>query len=163
VGVLASLGISTEAARVNLLRGLAGGVAALPVAGAAALAGAVVSRALGNPVPIHPVIERVAEAPGAFETAVLVAASALAIPVLEELFFRGFLYPSLRERYGVVLGAAASAVVFASLHPGLPAQFATFALGVALALLYERSGSLVAPAAAHGLFNAANLTLALWG
>jgi membrane protease YdiL (CAAX protease family) len=75
-------------------------------------------------------------------------------PVSEELLFRGVLYAWLRSRFGVGLGVVLSALAFYlahiwSLHP------LHFVLGVMLALLYERSGSLLLPVVLHGAFNLA--------
>jgi len=74
-------------------------------------------------------------------------------PLAEELLFRGFLYAALR-RYAGPLGAiSVSAAIFALLHDyplGLPPLFL---LGFLLAYLYERTGSLAAPIAAHAANN----------
>jgi membrane protease YdiL (CAAX protease family) len=82
----------------------------------------------------------------------LVIAVGLA-PVYEEVIFRGLLYPALRRRLprgsSVVLCAACFALVHFS-----PAQMpALFVLGLALAWLYERTGTLAAPIAFHAAFN----------
>jgi membrane protease YdiL (CAAX protease family) len=158
---LASLGISGRDAGANALRGTVAVVAAFPLAvGAGLLGRAVHAWMTGEEPGIHPVIERVASA-GAVEIAVLVAVACVAAPLFEEVFFRGFLYPSIRDRFGVAGGAVASSLIFASVHPGLPNQMATFVLGVAFCLVYERAGTLVAPVVAHALFNAIELAFVI--
>jgi membrane protease YdiL (CAAX protease family) len=76
-------------------------------------------------------------------------------PVCEELFFRGFLFGALR-RHGLVVAALVSGVGFGLAHVasspiGFIVPLAT--LGIILALLYERTGSLYPPMALHALNN----------
>ncbi|KAJ9523432.1 hypothetical protein QJQ45_005341 [Haematococcus lacustris] len=86
--------------------------------------------------------------------------SCVAAPVLEETLFRGFLLASFTRwlpAWGAVL---ASSALFTACHLGsLAAQDLPQVLGagVVLGLLYLRSGSLLAPVAAHSFTN----TLAL--
>jgi membrane protease YdiL (CAAX protease family) len=89
-----------------------------------------------------------------------VVAVVLVAPVVEEFFYRGLFYRSLRDRYGVWVGAIGSGVVFAISHTGagslaqkLMLQIAIGLFGVGLALIYERRGKLGANVAAHAVFN----------
>jgi membrane protease YdiL (CAAX protease family) len=85
---------------------------------------------------------------------VLIAAVAIVVaPLAEELLFRGFLYPALRKRLGAPLAVCVSAGLFALMHPPVDMP-AILVLGCALALAYERAGSLYASIAAHALNNA---------
>ena len=80
--------------------------------------------------------------------------AAVAAPVVEETMFRGILYPALRGKIGVFGGAAVSAAIFSGVHPTLPGGFLPiWAIGFALALLYERRGSLLPGIVLHGLHN----------
>lgn len=85
---------------------------------------------------------------------VFLAVAVLVAPFWEELFFRGFAYPVLRRRLGAVPGVILSALFFALLHaePFL-LRLPIFILGILLALIYERTGSLYAPMAAHAVAN----------
>jgi len=160
-GTVASLGISGRDAGANTLRGTFAVLAVFPLAAGAAFLGGLIHAALtGGEPDLHPVIERLAEA-DAVEVVALVGVACVAAPLFEELFFRGFLYPSIRDRFGVAAGAVASSLVFAMVHPGLPNQMATFVLGVAFCLVYERAGTLVAPVVAHAIFNAVQLAFVL--
>ena len=154
---VASLGISARDPGANALRGAFAILAAFPFVAGAGWLGWYVHVALTGAEPDpHPVIERLAEAE-ALEIAVLVGVACVVAPLCEEIFFRGFLYPSIRDRFGVTGGVVASSLVFAMVHPGLPNQMATFVLGVAFCLVYERAGTLVAPVVAHAIFNAIQL------
>jgi len=66
----------------------------------------------------------------------------LAVPIAEEMFFRGVLYAWLRSKWGIWIGTIVSSLVFGLLHgsPGMVA--ATFVLGSLAAILYENSRSL---------------------
>lgn len=84
--------------------------------------------------------------------ATLVLAGVL-IPIAEELFFRGVLYAWLRERWGVAVGVVVSSAVFGAVHGHPTLAVIAGSLGVATALIYERSRSLPAAIAAHMTFN----------
>lgn len=80
--------------------------------------------------------------------------AAVAAPIVEETMFRGLLYPALRGKLGVWGAAALSAAIFSGVHPTLPGGFLPiWAIGFALALLYERHGSLLPGIVLHGLHN----------
>jgi len=74
-------------------------------------------------------------------------------PIAEEMFFRGFLYQALRRWRGVGQGIALSALIFALAHVSLLIIPSIFALGVILAYLFEKRGSLAATIAAHMTYN----------
>ena len=99
---------------------------------------------------------------GAVILAVVVA------PVTEELFFRGILFRTLRDRHGFWPGAILSALLFGTVHY-VPDQWQSSVLlqttmvftGLGLAWIYERRGSLVANIAAHTAFNVIGIVLIL--
>jgi len=97
-----------------------------------------------------------AVAPIGFSWGAFAAMSVMAgvvAPLAEEIAFRGLVFAWLRVRVGVLPGALLSAVAFASLH-GVPALIpALTVIGFALALIYQRSGSLWPAVIAHGVFN----------
>jgi uncharacterized protein len=80
-------------------------------------------------------------------------------PVAEEIFFRGFLFGSLRARLRFLPAAAISGAVFALFHVQ-PLLIAVMVfVGIALAYLFDRRGSLAVPIAAHAIFNLIGYTL----
>lgn len=83
----------------------------------------------------------------------LLAVGAVVIPVAEELLFRGVLYGGLR-RYGVARATIVSAAVFGLAHGPTVVALGAFVLGVIMALVYERTGSLWPAVVAHGVNNA---------
>lgn len=89
-------------------------------------------------------------------------------PFGEELFFRGVLFRTLRDRHGLKIGLLGTAVGFGLIHfiPGDAVDAALLMLvmaftGASLGYLYERRGTIVAPIAAHVTFNVIGLVLIL--
>ncbi len=107
------------------------------------------------PTPPHPFILWVAAMHTPLDRVVLLLQAAVAAPLVEETMFRGLLYPALRARWGVAGGVAASAALFALLHPTLPGGFLPlWVLGAGFALVYERSGGKLLPSILmHGFNN----------
>lgn len=66
---------------------------------------------------------------------------AVLAPLVEEIFFRGFLFQGLRAKYGWVMGMLVSSAVFAAAHLDPASLVPTFILGNLLAYLYHRSNS----------------------
>jgi membrane protease YdiL (CAAX protease family) len=85
----------------------------------------------------------------------------VAAPVAEEIFFRGFLFGSLRGRLSFLPAAGISAVVFALFHVQPLLVLVMVFVGVGFAYLFERRGSLAASIAAHGMFNLIGFTVIL--
>lgn len=79
-----------------------------------------------------------------------------AAPLSEEVFFRGFFFGGLRGRLPFWAAAAISGVLFGLVHiPSGVAQAPPLAvLGILLAWLYERTGSLGPPILMHAIQNA---------
>ncbi len=80
-------------------------------------------------------------------------------PIVEEVVFRGLLWPLLRDRGWGFSGAVAAAFLFAAVHVNLAAFLPLWILGLFWTWLYERTEDLTAPILSHALFNAANF---LW-
>ncbi len=70
-------------------------------------------------------------------------------PVFEEIFFRGFLYPILKQRAGMPVAMVISASFFALIHDSTFAFWPIFVLGLGLVYLYEKRGSLLASLTLH--------------
>jgi membrane protease YdiL (CAAX protease family) len=81
-------------------------------------------------------------------------------PIAEEMFFRGFAYPAVRKRLGIKNAMILVSVVFAMLHMNVVAFFPILGLGILLAYLYEKTGSLIPSIAVHVIHNSAVIFLA---
>lgn len=84
-------------------------------------------------------------------------------PIVEETFFRGFLFGGLRGRWGPFAAALATGFLFALAHID-PLVYVPFtAVGMIFAWGYVYSGSILASVIAHLLFNAISFGLAVSG
>ncbi|HET6997083.1 MAG TPA: CPBP family intramembrane glutamic endopeptidase [Solirubrobacterales bacterium] len=106
---------------------------------------------------VVPEQEDIAEGFGSVPVQILLIV--FAAPISEEICFRGMLYGGLREklpRYGAALIAA---VLFGGLHAltGVTAVPPLIAFGFVLALLYEKTGSIVPCILVHMLNNSVAL------
>lgn len=85
--------------------------------------------------------------------------AAIAGPVIEELFFRGFMYNAVKKRIGVFWAALITAAFFAMLHAHAVGFFPILAIGLLLAYLYEKTGTLVASITVHVMHNLSMVAL----
>jgi uncharacterized protein len=105
----------------------------------------------------EPEQEDIAEALGAVPWQVLLVA--IAAPISEEVCFRGMLFGGLRERLPRWAAALVSAAVFGALHAftGIGAVPPLIVFGLIMALLYEKTGSIVPGVILHMLNNSVAL------
>ena len=80
-------------------------------------------------------------------------------PFMEELFFRGILFPALTQRFGLQKGLLLSALLFALIHLHVPALLPILLLGIVLNLLYWVTGNLWSAIALHVLFNTISISI----
>jgi membrane protease YdiL (CAAX protease family) len=86
-------------------------------------------------------------------------ATILLVPPAEELLFRGIAYPAIKRAGYPRLALWGTSVLFAAIHGNLAILAPLTLLAMALVWLYEKTGNLLAPIAAHSLFNAINFGL----
>ena len=85
--------------------------------------------------------------------ALLLILPVVSAPFFEELLFRGVLYKVLRKHLNVVSTILITAVFFSIVHKGLYQMINIFALGVILAYLVEKTGSIIPSITLHFLVN----------
>ena len=81
----------------------------------------------------------------------------LAAPIVEELLFRGFLQSAVRITCDRLQTILISGFVFALIHWNAHVFLQIFVLGLMLAYLFEKTGSLVAPITVHICHNTITL------
>jgi len=156
----------------SIVGGAIGLAIAWPLIQVASLAGAGLYRAFADgtvPAIAHESLRQIEQDPGGARSIVIMLVALVVAPFTEEVLYRGVLQQTLRSagasRLMSIMGCAA---IFAIMHLGETAVDsagawaalpALFALGIALGVLYERSGRLAAPIVAHALFNAANILM----
>lgn len=89
----------------------------------------------------------------------MAVAAVIAAPLCEEIVFRGYLYAAAKKFAGPWMAGICSAMVFAAAHGSLAALLPLFVFGCVLVILYEVTGSIWAPVAAHFCFNGLTVLL----
>lgn len=84
-------------------------------------------------------------------------------PIVEELFFRGFLFGALRRVMPWAVAAIVAGSLFGVIHLGTPAIFLVplCVLGALLCVLYQRTGSILPGIAVHAVNNGLALAVTL--
>lgn len=129
------------------------------VLGAAQLTRGLVEAGGGTHVPQRVLVELLELQGPALWTALALAV--LVLPLLEELFFRGFLQPLCTQNFGDRGGIVVVSVLFTALHPAVEAWPALFVLSLLLCGLMLRTQRLLASWCAHALWNGGVLCVLL--
>lgn len=140
------------------LYGAIGGVILVPAVGlASTVLRSVFERLADRPVSAP---EQIAPGLSANASVLLVLLAVVVAPISEELFYRGLLFRSVRDRHGFWAAALASAIPFGLVHyvaapmvDVLLLQATMIFTGLGLAWIYERRGTVVACMVAHSAFN----------
>ncbi len=90
-----------------------------------------------------------------------IAGIGLAGPLIEEVFFRGFLLAALIKPLGAVRAAVVTSAVFSGAHASVPVLIPLFVTGLLFSWLYLRTGSIWPPFAAHAAQNLLALAVTL--
>ncbi|MBU1672427.1 MAG: CPBP family intramembrane metalloprotease [Actinobacteria bacterium] len=107
------------------------------------------------------VFERAANSSvSAWEVITLVLGAVILAPIAEEIFFRGYLYSSIRNRYGIQVSLLITASLFAVAHLDL-SFMPRFVFGYLAGLAYEYRRNLAAPIVAHAVANGILVALTL--
>ncbi|MFN8458049.1 MAG: type II CAAX endopeptidase family protein [Anaerolineae bacterium] len=94
-----------------------------------------------------------------FPLAIFLGAAVVA-PFVEEIFFRGFIFSGLRNRWDWKKAALASAGLFALAHILPTSLLPIFVLGLIFAFLYQKSGSIWPGILMHMLTNSIAIVMA---
>lgn len=89
----------------------------------------------------------------------LVALAVVMAPVVEELIFRGCIYRFLKSQTSLLTAQILSGCVFSFMHWNLLSFVPLVLVGVLLARVYEKSGSLMVSIWFHAFFNAFSLLM----
>jgi len=134
-------------------RALGGYLTLVPALAGLLLLSSWVARAMGYEPPPHPLSLFFLDETRAAWLSYGVVFTCLIAPAVEELMFRGIIFPALRARTSFVLAAATSSLLFGALHGNWVSFLPIASLGILLAYLYEITGSLYASILVHGIHN----------
>lgn len=156
---LTALGLSASNFFKNVFYGVMGYIAIVPVLIAILAVTAIIINVTKYVPERQPVVEMFLKEKG---TAFLTYSSIFAAivgPVIEELFFRGFMYGALKKYVGIFWSMAITAAIFAALHTHIVGFFPIMVLGMLLAYLYEKTGTLVSSITVHIMHNLSTVIL----
>ena len=83
----------------------------------------------------------------------LVFVGVIVAPLVEEIFFRGFVFSGLRQKYNWKVATFLSSALFAIAHLQWVALIPTFLMGVVLSYLFHRSKSILPGIILHLIVN----------
>lgn len=89
--------------------------------------------------------------------ALMAVVACIGAPLSEEIVFRGYLYPAMKRFSNIPIATIFTGLLFGAVHMNLLSLIPLAIFGMVLAIIYEISGSLWAPIAAHVLFNSATV------
>ena len=114
---------------------------------------------LGHEPVVQEAVQMVMATEHPVEVGLQVVSVVIMAPIAEELLFRGILYNTIKHTGYPLAGMIISAALFALVHGSLALTLPLFVMGLALAWVYEKSGSIIAPMVMHATFNAINFSL----
>ena len=107
-------------------------------------------------------VQLLRESPSIFQLLSIALTALIAAPVVEEILFRGVLYPALSQYWGRTVGILGNSVFFGVIHGNAMSLVSLIFLGALWTLLYQRTRNLLAPIVAHSLFNLSTFVYVLY-
>ncbi|MBC6933664.1 MAG: CPBP family intramembrane metalloprotease [Candidatus Brocadia sp. AMX2] len=159
---ITSLGLSAANLFVNIKQGIKRYLITLPLIMLAGFIINLISGYFGQNPEMQDVVRWVLEEKSLFVLVSLIFFGIVIAPVIEEIMFRGFLQPALKNFFGGRYAIVLSASLFAGVHMDIFAFFQIFILGMLLGYLYEKTQTLVASIIVHVLHNSLTLVFLLY-
>lgn len=150
---LAALGISLKNFVKNVFYGIVGYVAAVPILVAILIATAIFINMIKYVPEKQLVVELFLKEKDAGFLIYTSLFAAIGGPIIEELFFRGFMYNAFKKHVNKVFAMFVTAALFAALHTHPVGFLPIMVLGIILAYLYEKTGTLVSSMTVHMIHN----------
>jgi len=169
----ARLGLTTRRWAAMLLLGALVGGAMIPVSMAAERAGLeLVGLVEGRPAALaraerehaaDPLTQYLGVTSGPVRLIWLTVLLTVVVPAGEEVYFRGVVYGGLRNRFGVKWSLLGSTLLFGAVHRQVIHFLPIALLGLVMAVLYERTQSLLPPLAVHAVNNIISVLARIYG
>lgn len=136
-------------------------LALLPVVGLGVWVSLMWGQAMGWQAQPQKAVLFIAETESGWQLAGMLVLACVVAPLVEEMVFRGWLYPALKTRCGRGLALGVSGLAFGAIH-GEWAYFLSLSfLGVVLAWVYDQSGRLSRAVVLHMVFNTSSCAVLL--
>lgn len=159
---IAALGLSVTNLFSNIKQGIKRYLITLPLIMLAGFIINLISSYYGQNPEMQDVVRWVLEEKSLFILVSLIFFGIIIAPVIEEIMFRGFLQPALKNSFGRRYAVVVSASLFAAVHMDIFAFFQIFILGMLLGYLYEKTQTLIASIVVHVLHNSLTLVFLLY-
>ena len=156
------LGLNSPALRRVVGLALGVGVFALPLALGLNKLSELLIQALHMTAVEQPSMRILEVSVGPARRACFAVAAIVLAPVVEEILFRGLLYPLIKQRGHPRAALWVSALLFALIHANLMTFVPLAFFALALTWLYEKTDALIAPIVTHSFFNAVNFLLFIY-
>lgn len=127
------------------------------------LSGWVIEWQTGQEPAIQSAVELLQESTSPLRLIYLGVVTIILAPIAEEFLFRGILYTAVLQYQGRTLALVANSLLFGLIHSNLLTLVPLIVMAVILTILYEKTRNLLAPMAAHSLFNLANFVMLMMG
>ncbi|MDP8262185.1 MAG: CPBP family intramembrane metalloprotease [Candidatus Ancaeobacter aquaticus] len=154
-----SIGLSLHSWFGNALTGIVAYIAFVPVFLLLVVVSYVICGYFGISPQPHELVKIFSVEKSAYKIIYLVLVATVFAPLYEEIVFRGFIYTVLRKYLGVTQSLCMSAIIFGAIHFNMSQFIPVMGLGIILAYLYERTGTLIAPIVFHMLNNTVAILL----
>jgi len=117
-----------------------------------------------NTMHLHPSAQEVvheiqSKGVSSFQHVLLALVALIGAPIVEEILFRGIMYPTIKRAGYPRIALWGTVILFGLTHANTAAFFPLVFFAVILTKLYEETGNLLSPILAHALFNLANFAL----
>ena len=155
---LISLGLTLTNFVRDVFMGIAGYVAAVPlIIGALALVIWIANITNYRP-PMEPIMKLFLKEKSPLLLLYSTLFATVLGPILEEIFFRGFMYSAIKKKTGIIGAILLSSFLFSILHTNVIGFLPIMVLGILLAILYEKTGSLIPSIMVHMIHNTGMMT-----
>ena len=143
-------------AKIALLYGVLAACLFLPVGQLLQKASAELMARLHIPVGVQAPVQALQNSATWLDFVALGVVTIALAPLAEEILFRGILYPAVKQAGFPRLALWGTSLLFAAIHMNLAIFIPLLVLALMLTWLYEKTDNLLAPIAAHSLFNVLN-------
>ena len=156
VGWIKAFGFDTGLSGRALLLSLVMAVLVFPITGSLSRLSAKIMTLLHQKVEIQQAVQTLQSTVSNSERVYFALVAILVAPFVEEVIFRGILYPAAKQSGHRGLALWGTSLLFAASHANEMTFVPLTFLAIILTLLYETTNNLLAPFLTHAVFNAVN-------
>ena len=112
----------------------------------------------GSPETQHAIQQITQETAAPLTILPIIVSAVIVAPIVEEIFFRGFVFNILKKHAGILPAALACGLFFGAVHISLVQCIILTVFGIVQCFLYEHTRSILYPILLHMLFNGISMT-----